>query len=124
MNNFVTTLEFERKGSEWVAKTPPDFKLDPSKVNEFLGPLSRLQAKAFVPGPQKPEYALPPEQGGLEVTILLEGHPGIALNIGGPADGGANFYGWTNDPAAGGSVFTVAADRFKPFKERPAAFAK
>src|SRR5206468_2170889 len=82
-----------------------------SKVNEFLALLDGLRAKAFVPGPQKPEYALPPEQGGLEVTILLEGHPGIALNIGGPADGGASFYGWTNDPAAGGSVFTVAAGR-------------
>jgi hypothetical protein len=125
VNNFVTTLEFERKGSEWVAKTPAGFNVDPAKVTAFLGLISGLQAKAFVPGPQKPEYGLPPEQQGLEITVLLEGRPGIALNIGGPAEPAAtSFYGWTNDPSAGGSVFTVLAERFKPYKDKPAAFAK
>lgn len=123
----VTVLEFEKQGGDWVAKSPPTqagFAVDPTKVNMFLRQLDGLRAKAFVPGPQKAEYGLPPEQQGLEVTLLIEGHPGIALNIGGPADGGSSYYGWTNDPSAGGSVFTVNADTFKAYKEKPAAFAK
>jgi hypothetical protein len=123
----VTTLEFERKGSEWVAKVPDKFNVDPTKVNMFVALLDGLKARAFVPGPPntlKPEYGLSPEEQGLEVTLLIEGQPGIALNIGGPADNGANFYGYTNDPAAGGSVFTVPAELFKAYKEKPAAFAK
>jgi hypothetical protein len=120
----VTTLEFERKGSDWVAKTPKDFNLDPTKVNMFVGLLDGLRAKAFVTGAQKPEYGFPPEQQGLEITVELEGAPGVVVNIAAPADGGPSYYGWTSDPLAGGSLFTVPAELFKAYKEKPAAFAK
>lgn len=124
LSGVVTTLEFERKGAEWVAKTPKDFAVDPTKVNMFVGHLDGLRAKAFVPGPQKPEHGFPPEQQGLEVTLEFDGAPGIVVNIAAPTDNGASYFGWTNDPLAGGSVFTVPADLFKPYKEKPAAFAK
>jgi hypothetical protein len=120
----VTVLEFERKGSDWVAKVPKEFNLDPTKVNMFIASLNGLKAKAFVAGPQKPEYGFPPEQQGLEVTLAIEGSSGIVVNFSAPTDNGASYFGWTNDPLAGGSLFTVPADLFKMYKEKPAAFAK
>src|SRR5262249_24849554 len=53
------TLELEKSGSEWRAKSPKDFKLDTSKLQRFLQELSTLRAERFVAHDAAPK----PEQG-------------------------------------------------------------
>ena len=119
-----TEFKFERKGADWVAVTPAGFPVDGAKVNAFLALLDGLRAKAFVPGPMKPEHGFPPEAEGLDITLEIEGTPGLALNLAAPTDGGASYFLHAGSLPENERVVTVAADPFKPFKEKPAAFAK
>lgn len=133
-NRVKTTLVFDRKGGAWTAEG--GFPVDGAKVDQFLAALDGLRAKAFVPGPPQPAQRFPvapepnqpaqaPDQyQGLQVTVELEGGKQIALNIGGPADGGAAYYVWSGSLPPNEQVVTVDAGPLKPFKERPAAFAK
>lgn len=134
LNRQKTTLTFDRKGGVWTAEG--GFPVDPVKVDQFLAALDGLRAKAFVPGPPQPAQRFPvapepnqpaqaPDQyQGLQVTVELEGGKQVALNIGGPADGGAAYYVWSGSLPPNEQVVTVDAGPLKPFKERPAAFAR
>ena len=124
---FVTVLEFERSGAGWAAKSPPTpagYALDPNKVNEFLTMLNGLRVKDFVAGGQKPEHGFPPEMQGLEINLTFQGAPAALINIAGPTEGGAAYFAFSTYQPAGTQEFTIASDRMKPYKERPAVFAK
>jgi hypothetical protein len=133
-NRTKTTLKFERKGGYWTAAD--GFPVDPAKVDQFLTLLDGVRAKAFLPGPLKPEqkFAIAPEPNqpaqspdqykGLGVNIELEGGKKVELNLGDATDGGNSYYLWCGSLPPGEQVVTVQSDPFKPFKEKPAAFAK
>ncbi|MDB5311082.1 MAG: hypothetical protein JWO38_5284 [Gemmataceae bacterium] len=129
-----TTLKFERKNGTWVAEG--GFQVDPAKVDLFLGAVEGLRAKAFVSGPPRPEHKFPiaptpgqpaqaPDQyKGLGVNIELEGGKKLELNIGDLTDGGNSYFLWCGSLPPNEQVVTVQSDPLKPFKEKPAAFAK
>ena len=122
---FEVALTFDRKDGTWaVAKAPGKYDLDPAKVDKFLDAVNGLKAKAFVPGGPKPEYKLVPEANGMEVTLELEGSPGITLFVGGPTDGDTSLYVQTSTLPAGENIVTVAADVFKGYKAESGSFAK
>ncbi|MBX9582857.1 MAG: DUF4340 domain-containing protein [Gemmataceae bacterium] len=133
-NRVKTTLVFTRAGGTWTAEG--GFPVDPAKVDEFLKALEGLRAKAFVPGPPQPGQRFPvaPEPGqpaqppdqyqGLQVNVELEGGKRVDLNVGAATDGGASYFVWCGTLPANEQVVTVDAGPLKPFKEKPAAFAK
>lgn len=134
LNRAKTALVFERKGGTWAAEGA--FPVDPAKVDAFLDALDGLRVKAFVPGPPQPAQRFPvaPEPGqpaqapdqyqGLQVALELEGGKRADLNVGAATDGGASYFVWSGALPPNEQVVTVEAGPLKPFKERPAAFAK
>jgi hypothetical protein len=134
LNRQKTTLTFERKDNTWVEAG--GFPVDPAKVDQFLRVLDGLKAKAFVPGPPQPAQRFPvaPEPGqpaqapdqyqGLQVNVELEGGKRIDLNVGAATDGGANYFVWCGTLPPNEQVVTADAGPLRPFKEKPAAFAK
>jgi len=107
-----------------VAKAPGKYDLDPAKVDRFLDTMTNLRAKAFLPGPPKPEYKLVPEAGGLEVKLELDGAPGIVLFVGAATDSDASYFAQTSTLPPNDNIFTVLSDVFKPYKDNSGAFAK
>lgn len=118
------TLEFEKQGTSWTVKAPPGFNLDPAKVEQFLGLLDGLRAKAFVPGGHHPDHGFPPQAQGLEVTIELDGGQKITLNIAAPWDNGNSYVVDSQTVPRSENPFTIQSDPFKPFKDKPGSFAK
>jgi hypothetical protein len=122
---FESELVFERKGGAWaVAKAPGKYDLDPTKLDRFLDGVNNLRAKAFLPGPPKPEYKLVPEAGGLEVKLELDGAPSIVLFVGAATDSDASYFAQTSALPANENIFTVLSDVFKPYKDNSGSFAK
>lgn len=118
-------LVFEKKDGKWsVAKAPGKYEVDPAKLDKFVGVLDDLRAKAFIPGPAKPEYKLTPALNGLEVKLEIEGVPPITLNLGAATDGDTSLYLQSSSLPATGNIVTVVSEPFKTYKESSAAFAK
>lgn len=123
---FEAELVFERKpGADWaVVKSPGAYNLDPAKVERFLDAVNGLRAKAFLPGPPKPEQTLTPDKGGFLAQVEVEGGPAVVLFLGAPTDGEASVFAQASTLPANENVFTVPADVFKPYTASSAAFAK
>ena len=119
------TLDLERKaGQGWTVKTPPDFKLDGSKVDAFVAGLTNLRALHFLTpkSPAKPEYKLDLKDGAMEVVLVLEGEKEpYALTIGGPS-GTEGFYSTSNKVPA--DIFVLPKAQFEPAKSKPVYFKK
>jgi len=115
--------EFERQGGNWVAITPPGYPLDPLKVDLFLQDILKLKVKEYLPAGRRPEHHFPPEDAGFEITLDLDGAPGVLLNIGAPADGGASRIAALGSPPHE-ALFTVSADALKTYRDEPGVFLK
>jgi hypothetical protein len=118
------TLEFERKSAtEWAPKNPPKFTLDRTKLERFLGELSRLRAVNFVAhqAAPKPEQGLDAEQGALVIEITVEGEKGPLKLTVGKADGDKGYFA-TSDRLKG-DVFDVHKATFDGPKSKPAYFS-
>lgn len=122
---FEVELIFEKKDGNWaVTKSPGAYILDPAKVDKFLDAVNGVRAKAFVPGPPKPEQKLATSEGGLQANLELDGAPGILLFIGGPTDMDASLFLQTSALPANENIATVLIDAFKAYKDNSGAFAK
>lgn len=119
------TLDAEFKESkpgaarEWQVKNQAelkDFKLDPAKLTQFVGELSRLHASQFLifkAGP-KPEHKLGAKDRSLEIEIFLEGDEKkpLKLTLGAPVtEGETKGYAAQLDSLPG-DVFVIPEARF------------
>ncbi len=124
-SGFVVDLVFDKKDGSWVvSKSPPGYMVDPAKVDKFLDSFRELRAKAFVPGTPKPEQKLGPPEGGLQITLDLDGAPSVTFFVGAATDMEASAFLQTSTLPAGDNIVTVAADVFKAYKDNSGAFAK
>jgi hypothetical protein len=118
------TLDLERKsGSDWVAKAPPGFQVNPSQAEGFLTSLNGLRAVRFVAHKSgaKPEHKLDIKDGALEVELTLEGQKDpIKLTVGAHSDPDKGYFARSSQLE--GDVFLVPEDRFKKVLEKPAYF--
>jgi hypothetical protein len=111
--------EFEKKGTEWVAKGS-GYTADGVKINSLLAVLDGLKAKTLVPGLPRPEHRFPPEtESGFEITIELYGSPALSLNIAGETPDKTAYFGFSSQLPAGEQLFTVPADALRGFKASP-----
>jgi len=101
---------------------PAGFVADSAKINAFLNLVATTPAKTFEKGKPEMKGFAPPEPF-LELNAF---GPNLAmfLNIGSATDGGASYYVQTNLLPNDNPVITVDAAAFKPYKEKPTAFAK
>lgn len=118
------TLQLERKSAtDWVAKAPADYKLDPGLAESFLGSLNGLRAIAFVGTKTgaKPEHKFDLKDGGLEIVLTIEGEAQpTTLQV-----GAKTAEGWfTMCSKLPGDVFLTPLDKFEKIKSRPAYFKK
>jgi hypothetical protein len=117
----VQTVEFEKKGADWVAKSPPTvagFVPDTLKVNALLATLAAPRAEAFV-GPGKPEYGIDVDKtdAALEFTIIFPAPtPAVTLVLGSPAPGGLVYVASSAIP---GEVVTFNPSAIRPLAEKP-----
>lgn len=117
-------LEVEQKGSEWVAKTPPKFKLDSAKVTQLVNELSTLRAKEFLSyktGP-KPAQGLSVDQGALQIDITVSGaSKPLRLTVGKPVSDKGGYYATSS--TLEGDVFEVDRSLFESAKKGRAYFS-
>jgi hypothetical protein len=118
-------LDLERKSAtEWTAKAPAGFSLDPAKAEEFLTSLSLLRAQQFLnaktgPQPEKMEV----KDGAMVVEITVEGEKDpLTLTLGGEAPDKQNYFARSNKVP--NEAFLVAKAPFEKFRQRPVSFAK
>jgi hypothetical protein len=119
----VLVREFERTGGTWVAADPKDFPVDPGKVEAFLREVAALRVKGYLPKPAPPEFRLAPEANGAEVTLVVDGGPEVRLNLGATIENGASRVGSVGAPP-NETIFTLAPDALKAYRESAGSFAK
>jgi hypothetical protein len=118
------TLQLERKSAtDWTAKAPADYKIDPAQAETFLNSLNGLRAIRFLAaksGP-KPDQKFDLKDGGLDIALTIDGEAQpVTLQV-----GGKTADGWfTMCSRVPGDVFTTPLDRFEKIKTRPAYFKK
>jgi hypothetical protein len=118
------TLQLERKSAtEWTVKVPADYKLDATLAESFLASLNGLRAISFIGTKTgaKPEQKFDLKDGGLEITLAIEGDAQpITLQV-----GTKTSEGWyTMCSKLAGDVFLTPLDKFEKIKSRPAYFKK
>ena len=74
----ATTLLFERKEGQWLAKDKTEFSVDSNKVNELIRGMARLQAENFVDKGQGLSFS----EGALEIQLTLKDNKTLTLLIG------------------------------------------
>jgi Domain of unknown function (DUF4340) len=118
------TLQLERKSAtEWIAKAPADYRIDPGAAESFVSGLNGLRAVSFVgskTGP-KPEQKFDLKEGELEIVLTLDGEAQpITVQV-----GAKTAEGWfTMCSKLPGEVFVTPLDRFEKIKTKPAFFKK
>lgn len=125
---FVTELQFERKDGTWVVAKAPgnpgEYALDPSKVSAFLTLLNTTTVKTFIPGAIHPDQGFDEQKGSLGVNLRTKDGVLLAITIGNTTDNGSATFVWSSVLPQTSPVFTVDAERFKKYKDSPAAFTK
>jgi len=121
----MLTTEVERQGGtgKWVAIDPPGASIDPSKVDSFLQDIRNLKVKEYLAPGRRLEHHFPPEDAGFEITLELDGAPGVLLNIAAPADGGASRFAALGSPPHE-ALFTVSDDALKTYRDDVGLFLK
>jgi hypothetical protein len=105
------------------ANAPEGFVVDPAKVNAFLTLLATAPAKTFETGKPEPKHGFGDQDPFLEIKVYGPGGMTF-LNIGSSPDGGASYYAVTNAVPEANPIITLDGASFKPYKEKPTAFAK
>lgn len=120
-------LEFEKKGADWAAKSPPSpagYAPDPAKLTALLAALAAPRADDFA-GPGKVEYGLDPDRNpdAVEFTVIFPAPtPAVTLVLGGKTPGGDRVYAATS--AVPGEAETFDPALLRPFLEKPTSLAK
>jgi hypothetical protein len=115
------TLDLERKGGKWQAKTPANFAIDSAKVEKFVAELVNQRAEKFISfaGPLKPEQNFDPAKGGMKIEFTLSGDKEVRmLNLG--KGEGASLLATSSKPA--GAIFTLRKAPFDAVLAKPAYF--
>jgi hypothetical protein len=118
--------EFRKEGGTWVAKQPPGFSIDPTKVDEFVRAVQGLRVKDFREGGEHPDYRIAPEQNGFEVTLDFDGADDIILSLGAEVEGGAARIARvvTVGTPQRVQIATVLPDALRSFRESAKSFAR
>jgi Domain of unknown function (DUF4340) len=113
------TLDLDKNGKEWKAKSPADYKVDQLSLSAFLAGLNHLKAERFLGKTLKPEYKLGVKEGALELTFIVEGEkePTI-LSVGAPT--GTGYYATCSRMP--GEVFVAPKAPFEAARAKPAYF--
>ena len=121
-----TTYAFEKnKDGVWQATMPKEWPvLDPKKVDDFLATLKAINVKNFLPGAPTPEQGLDVNQDALEITLKTGTNVVVTVKLGALTDGNTAYFATASILPPTAPVFTIDSDKLKPYKEKPAAFAK
>ena len=118
-------LELERRTSqEWVVKSPPNYILNSTQVENFASVLANLRALRYVgvKGGAKPEHKLDLKDGAMDIVITVDGEKApLTLTVGGLA-GPDGYYAKSNQVPD--EVFVLPKATFEQAKSKPAYFKK
>jgi hypothetical protein len=121
----VLEAKRDKSGTDWTVETPKGFKLDSSKLNDFLKELSSLKATRFVAHKAAPAatHGLDAaKDGALKIELTVEGEKDpLQLTIGKP-DGDAAYFAICNKLA--GDIVDVSKSIFEKIREGPGHFSK
>jgi hypothetical protein len=124
--SYTFMLELEQKSPKvWGVKTPADFDLDSSQVENFTNDLAGLRATRFVvrKGAAKPEHKLAAADRLLQVELTLEGEKAPLTLTVGALDAKEKGY-YAQSSTLPGDVFLVAQDSFEKVLSGPKYFSK
>ncbi|HTU91196.1 MAG TPA: DUF4340 domain-containing protein, partial [Gemmataceae bacterium] len=125
--NAPKTLTFKRPkgGSGWESEPKDSFKLDKSRLDDFLKNLADLKAARFVAHKAKPaaNQDLDVDKGALliELTVAGEKEPRKLTLTVGKLDGAFGYFAISNQQPD--DIFDVRRDLFDKAKEKPAYFS-
>lgn len=126
-SNAPLTRTFKRAkdGSNWEAEPKDSFKLDKSRLDEFLKSISDLKAVRFVAHKANPsaEQELDVKNGALliELTVAGDKEPRKLTLTVGKEDGTNGYFAISNQLL--GDIFDVRKELFDKVKEKPAYFS-
>jgi hypothetical protein len=124
-DNKPKTLTFKRTKDGWEAEPKDSFKLDKSRLEDFLKNLADLKAVRFVAHKAKPtpDQELDVDKGALLVELTLSGDKEprkLSLTVG-KLDGAFGYFAISDQLP--GDIFDVRKDLFDKAKEKPAYFS-
>jgi hypothetical protein len=124
--NTPKILTFKKaKDGSWEAELKDSFKLDKSRLEEFLKSLADLKAVRFIARKAKPsaDQELDVDKGALLIELTVSGDKEprkLTLTVG-KADAAFGYFA-TSDQLPG-DIFDVRKDLFEKVKEKPAYFS-
>jgi hypothetical protein len=123
--NTPLTLTFKRTKDGWEAEPKDSFKLDKSRLEDFLKNLADLKAVRYVAHKAKPsaDQELDVDKGALllELTVSGDKEPRkLSLTVG-KLDAAFGYFAISNQLP--GDIFDVRKDLFDKVKEKPAYFS-
>ncbi|MBY0461101.1 MAG: DUF4340 domain-containing protein, partial [Gemmataceae bacterium] len=120
-------LTFEKnKDGVWVTTKSSlgAFTADPGKVAAFVEMLARERVRSFERGVPDVKHGFGDPKQALSATLHWPG-AAAAVNLGAPTDATETaYYGWSSLLPQSDPVFVFDAALFKPFKDKPAGFAR
>ena len=118
-------LELERRTSQdWAVKSPPNYILNGTQVENFATALANLRALRYigVKSGAKPEYKLDLKNGAMDIVITVDGEKApLTLTVGGLA-GTDGYYARSSQILD--EVFVLPKGVFEQAKSKPAYFKK
>ncbi len=116
-------IELERKEKTWVAKAPPEFKLDPTKVEFLVQALAILKAEKFVSfnSEAKPEQELDLAKGAIQIEFRLQGEKDSMKLTLGKLEGDKSYFATSGKLV--GDVILVPKAAFESMRVKPAYFS-
>jgi hypothetical protein len=124
--NTPLSLTFKRaKDGSWGAEPKDSFKLDKSRLEDFLKSLADLKAVRFVTHKAKPSpnQELDVDKGALLIELTVSGDKEprkLTLTVG-KLDAAFGYFAISNQLS--GDIFDVRKDLFDKVKEKPAYFS-
>jgi hypothetical protein len=118
-------LTFKRTKDGWESEPKDSFKLDKSRLEDFLKNLADLKAVRFVAHKAKPtpDQELDLDKGALLVELTVSGDKEpkkLSLTVG-KLDGAFGYFAISDQLP--GDIFDVRKDLFDKIKEKPAYFS-
>jgi hypothetical protein len=118
----IQTYQFEKKPTGWVALTPPNFPVDPGKVERLAAALARPRVDRYVGDPKLEHHVnIDVNPKAFEFTLESDGAPTVALVFGNKADAGKVFATASTTP---GLVSVLDIGGIQALLEKPESLTK
>lgn len=116
------TIDLERKEKSWIAKAPPDFKIDPVKIEALASSLGTLKAEKFISfnSGTKPEQELDLAKGALQVEFKVQGEKESQKLMIGKLEGDKSYFATSGKFT---DVFLIPKAAFESMRVKPAYFS-